>query len=116
LRLILHRKYGKTDYVFNAAYLNVGREMSDRRGSGAQAVFTVERELSKNFYIISEAFGNTVDERQPRGIYLLGALAYKVNKRLQFDIGARPGFGRDAPRVGIFAGLTVGVGNLLGKK
>jgi len=116
LRLIFNRKFDKTDVVFNASYLNVGREMSDRRDSGAQAVSTVERELPNKFGIIGEVFGNTVDEKQPRGIYLLGALTYKINKRLQFDIGARPGFGRDAPRVGLFAGLTVGVANLYGKK
>lgn len=96
LRLIFNRKLDKTDVIFNASYLNVGREMSNRRDSGAQAVFTVERELPNKFGIIGEVFGNTVDEKQPRGIYLLGALTYKVNKRLQFDIGARPGFGRDA--------------------
>lgn len=117
LRLILNRTLGKTNYVFNAAYLNVGREMSERRDSGAQTVFTVERELPKRFGIVGEIYGNTVDEAQPRGVYLLGALTYKINKRLHFDIGARSGFGRDAPRIGLFAGISVGAANLLpGKK
>ena len=116
LRFILNRTFGKTDYVFNVAYLNVGREMSRRRDSGAQAVFTVERELPKNFGIFGEVYGNTIDENQPRGIYLNTGLFYKINKRLVFDIGARPGFGRDAPRIGVYAGLTVGVANLLSRK
>lgn len=116
LRLIFDRALGKTDYIFNAVYLNNGREDGDGRDSGAQAVFTIERELSKKFDIVGEIYGNTIEENQPRGIYLLGALVYKVNKRLHFDVGVRPGFGRDAPRVGIFAGLTVGVANLYYKK
>ena len=116
LRLIFHRTYGKTDYIFNAAYLNNGREDGDGRDSGAQAVFTVERELSKKIDIVGEIYGNTIEENQPRGIYLLGALIYKVNKRLHLDFGVRPGFGRDAPKIGLFAGLTVGVANLYRRK
>ncbi len=116
LRLILHRTFDKTDYIFNAAYLNNGREDGNRRDSGAQAVFTVECELSRKFDIVGEIYGNTIEENQPRGIYLLSALIYKVNKRLHFDIGVRPGFGRDAPKIGLFAGLTAGVANLYRKK
>ena len=112
LRLIFHRTFGKTDYIFNAAYLNNGREDIKRRDSGAQAVLTVERKLSKKFHIVGEIYGNTIEESQPRGIYLLGTLIYKANKRLHFDIGVRPGFGRDASKIGLFAGLTVGVANL----
>ncbi len=116
LRLILNRTLGKTNYVFNAVYLNNGREMSQRRDSGAQTVFTVERELPGKFGIVGEIYGNTINESQPRGVYLLGALTYRISKRLHFDVGARPGFGRDAPRVGVFAGLSVGVANLLSRK
>jgi len=86
LRLIFNRTYDKNDFVVNFSYLNVGREMSDKRDSGAQVVFTFERELPKKFGIVLEVFGNTVDEEQPRGIYLLGAVTYKVNKRLRFDM------------------------------
>jgi hypothetical protein len=116
LRLIFHRTYGKNDYIFNAAYLNNGRADESGRDSGAQTVFTVERELTKKFDIAGEIYGNTIEENQPRGIYLLGALIYKVNKRLHLDIGVRPGFGRDAPKIGVFTGLTVGVANLYKRK
>ncbi len=111
LRLIFNRTYDKNDFVINFSYLNVGREMSDKRDSGAQVILSYERELPNKFGIIAETFANTVDAEQPRGIYALGALTYKVNKRLRFDVGARPGFGRDAPRVGVFAGFSVGVGS-----
>jgi hypothetical protein len=116
LRAIFNRTYGKNDLIVNFSYLNIGHEMSDKRDSGAQAVFTFEHEFPKKFSLIGEISGNTVDEQQPRGIYLLGALTYKISKRLRFDIGARPGFGRDAPRIGIVAGIVVGVANLYGKK
>ncbi len=116
LRLIFNRTLGKNDFVFNVSYLNVGRDDSDRRASGAQMAFAFERKLPKKFSVITELFGNSVDEQQPRGIYLLEALTYKINKRLRFDVGARPGFGRDAPKVGLFAGLTVGVADLYRKK
>jgi len=116
LRLIFNRTLGKNDFVVNVSYLNVGREDNDRRASGAQAVFAFERKLPKKFSVITELFANSVDEEQPRGIYFLGALTYKINKRLRFDVGARPGFGRDAPKIGIFAGLTVGVADLYRKK
>lgn len=117
LRAIFNRTYGKNDFVVNFSYLNVGRGGgSDRRDSGAQVVFTYERELPKRFGIIIETSGNTVDEQQPRGIYTLGALTYKINKRLRFDLGARPGFGRAAPNFNLFFGLSVGVADLYRKR
>ncbi len=45
-----------------------------------------------------------------KGIFALGAVTYKVNRRLQFDAGMRFGLNKDAPRVGVFAGFTVGIG------
>lgn len=111
LRAIFERQAGKFDFIFNASYLNVGRADSDRRASGAQAIFRVDYNLTKKIEIQTEFFGNTVDEELSRGLYVLGAFVYKVNKRLRFDVGARPGFGRDASAVGVFAGFSVGVGN-----
>lgn len=115
LRLIFDRADGKNDFVVNFSYINVGRQMSDKRQSGAQVVFTYERELTKKFGVIGEAFGNTIDEQQPRGIYLNGALTYKIGKRLQLDFGARPGFGPDAPNFNFFFGLSAGAADLYGK-
>ena len=40
---------------------------------------------------------------------LLEAATYKVNRRLILDAGVRVGLNDDAPRFGLFAGLTVGV-------
>jgi hypothetical protein len=60
LRAIFNRTYGKNDLIFNVSYLNVGRETSDRRDSGAQAVFTFEHEFPKNFSLIGEISGIVV--------------------------------------------------------
>jgi hypothetical protein len=114
-RLIFNRTYGKNDFVANFSYLNVGREMSDRRASGAQIGVAYEREMTKKFGFVTEIFGNTVDEQKPRGIYLLEALTYKINKRLHFDVGVRPGFGRDTPNFNFFFGLSAGIANLYKK-
>lgn len=117
LNFILQRTVGKNDFVFNALYLNNGREDANGRLSGAQAVIAYGRELPKNFTLINEAYAQTIDAAGgPRGIYTQSVIAYKINKRLRLDTGIRFGFGQDAPRVGIVGGLVVGVGNLFGGK
>ncbi len=108
---LLSKNFGKTDIDFNAAYLNVGREFGNRRASGGQAAFSVFREFENNFGIIGEIAGQSEDDVQPKGIFALGAVTYKVNKRLQFDTGLRFGLNPNAPRIGVFAGFTVGIGN-----
>jgi len=110
VRFILNRTYGKNDVTFNVSYLNIGRDDSERRASGAQMVLSYERELPRNFSLILETWGNSVSERQARGIYTLTALTYKINKRVRVDGGIRPGFGREAPNFNAFAGIAVGVG------
>ncbi|MGB8507176.1 MAG: transporter [Pyrinomonadaceae bacterium] len=113
---LLSKKMGKTDIDFNGAYLNVGREFGDRRASGGQAALSFSREFENNFGIVGEVAGQSEDDGQPRGIFGLGAMTYKVNKRLQFDTGLRFGLNPGAPRVGCFAGFTVGVGSPFKKK
>lgn len=107
---ILSKKVGETDLDFNVAYLNVGREDSDRRASGGLAALAFSHEFQNNFGVDGELSGNSVDDAQPRGIYVLGALTYKVSRRLRLDGGLRFGLNPEAPRVGVFAGFTVGAG------
>ncbi|MBA3633373.1 MAG: transporter [Acidobacteria bacterium] len=107
----MSKKINKTDIDFNAAYLNVGREFGDRRASGGQAALSVSREFENNFGVIGELAGQSEDDVQPKGIFALGAMTYKASKRLQFDAGLRFGLNPDAPRIGVFAGFTVGIGD-----
>ncbi len=113
---LVSKKVGETDIDFNVAYLNVGREDSNRRASGGQAALSFSREFENDFGFVAELAGQSSDDVQPRGIFALGALTYKVNRRFQFDAGMRFGLNPEAPRIGVFAGFTVGVADLFKKK
>lgn len=108
--VLVSKQFDKTSIDFNAAYLNVGREFRDRRASGVAAAFAVSREFDNDFGIAGEISGQSEDDMSSKGIFALGAVTYKVNRRLQFDAGMRFGLNKDAPRVGVFAGFTVGIG------
>ena len=112
---LLSKKFGQTDMDLNFAYLNVGREDSPRRASGGQAAVSFSREFENDFGVEGELAGQSLDDLQPRGLFALGALTYKVNRRLRLDAGMRFGLNPEAPRVGAFAGFTVGVANLFGR-
>lgn len=109
---LISKRIGRTEIDFNAAYLNVGREDSDRRASGGQAAISFARELNDSFKLIGELSGQSEDDVQPRGIFALGAFSYEVSRRLIFDAGLRFGLNPEAPRVGVFAGVTVGIADL----
>lgn len=113
---LLSKKLGETDVDFNVAYLNVGRDDSARRASGGLAAIGFSREFHNDYGIEGELSGNSVEDLQPRGIYALGALTYKVNRRFRLDAGMRFGLNPEAPRVGVFAGFTVGAANLYRKE
>lgn len=113
---LVSKKAGETEIDFNVAYLNVGREDSDRRASGGQAALSFSREFENNLGFVAELAGQSLDDVQPRGIFALGALTYKVNRRLQFDAGMRFGLNPEAPRAGVFTGLTVGLADLFKHK
>ena len=112
---LFSKKIGETDFDLNFAYLNVGREFGDKRASGGQAAFAVSHEFKNKFGLIGEIAGQSEDDVQPKGVFAHGALTYKGNKRVQFDAGMRFGLNREAPRVGIFAGVTVGVADFFKK-
>jgi hypothetical protein len=112
---LLSRKLGQTDMDFNAAYLVVGREGESGWVSGGQAALAFSHSYPNRFGIQGELSGQTKDDAQPVGLYTLGALTYKVNRRLVLDSGMRFGLTHDAPRVGVFAGMTVGVADFYRK-
>jgi hypothetical protein len=107
--LLLSRKFGETDVDVNGAYLIVGREDADGWVTGGQASVSVAHEYENHFGLEGELSGQTKDDSLPPGLYALGALTYKASRRVVFDTGLRFGLTHDAPRVGVFAGLTVGV-------
>ncbi len=114
---LLSKKLGEnTDLDINVAYLNIGREDSERRADGGLAAISLSHEFENKFGFEAEISGNSLDDVQPKGVYALGALTYKVNKRLRFDTGMRFGLSNEAPRVGFFAGFTVGVADFFEKR
>lgn len=114
--LLLSKKIGETDVDFNSAYLIVGREGEAGWVTGGQAAISITREFENNFGLQAELSGQSKDDALPPGVYALGAMTYKANRRLVFDTGLRFGLNHDAPRVGVFAGLTVGVADLYRRK
>lgn len=106
---LLSKKAGGADIDFNVAYLLVGKEGESGREHGGQAALAVSRDFHKHFAFEAELSGQSHDDVQPRGLFALGTLRYKAGRRLQLDGGARFGLMPEAPRFGLFAGLTVGL-------
>lgn len=107
---LMSKKLGVVDVDFNTAYLIVGREDAPGWITGGQAAISFSGEFKNGFGLIGELSGQSKDDIQPTGVYLLGAMTYKANRRLIFDAGMRFGLNQDAPRIGVFTGLTFGVG------
>jgi len=105
---LLSRKFGAVDMDLNGAYLIVGREDEPGWVTGGQGALSFAGEFDNGFGLQGELSGQTKDDVQPKGLFALGAMTYKVNRRLIFDAGLRFGLNADAPRVGVFAGLTIG--------
>ncbi|HEX8186771.1 MAG TPA: transporter [Pyrinomonadaceae bacterium] len=106
---LLSKKVGETDVDFNAAYLLVGKEGGPGWEHGGQAAVSVSRDFKNHLGFEAELSGQSRDDVQPRGLYALGALHYAASRRVVFDAGARFGLNPEAPRFGVFAGMTVGV-------
>jgi hypothetical protein len=106
---LLSKKVGETDFDFNVAYLLVGKEDGPGREHGGQGAFSVSRDFKNHLGFEAELSGQSHDDVQPRGLFALGALRYSRGRRVVFDAGARFGLNPEAPRFGLFAGVTVGV-------
>jgi hypothetical protein len=113
---LISKKVGETDIDFNAAYLIVGREQASGWISGGQAALSFARDFKSGFGLQGELSWQSKDDAQPRGVYALGALTYEANKRLIFDAGMRFGLNSEAPRVGVFVGVTIGAADFYGDK
>jgi hypothetical protein len=112
---LISKKFGQVDMDLNGALLVVGREDVGGWITGGQGALSFSGEFENGFGLQGELSGQTKDDVQPKGLYALGALTYRVNRRLIFDAGLRFGLNPDAPRVGFFTGLTVGLADLYDK-
>jgi hypothetical protein len=112
---LVSREVGATDIEFNAALLVNGREDQSGWSTGGQFALGFSRELKHGFGVQGELSGQSIESDQPQGAYALGALTYQTNWRTGFIGGMRFGLTADAPRFGVFAGVTISVANLYKK-
>jgi hypothetical protein len=105
----ISRKIGGTTVDFNAIYLLAGRTTNNGHASSGQAALAASHDLTKRWGIQGEISGFSRNDSQPGALFALGAGTYQVNRRLVLDGGLRFGLTPDAPRVGAFVGMTVGV-------
>jgi hypothetical protein len=80
--------------------------------SSGQGALAVSRNIAKRFGLQGEISGFSRNDAQPGALFVLGAITYQVNRRLVLDGGWRNGLTNEAPRVGFFAGMTLGVAQL----
>jgi hypothetical protein len=113
---LISKKFGSVDMDLNGAVLVVGREDASGWITGGQGALSFSGEFENGFGLEGELSGQTKDDVQPKGLYALGAITYKVNHRFRLDGGMRFGLTEDSPRVGVFAGITVGIAELYRKK
>jgi hypothetical protein len=113
---LISKKFGAVDMDLNGAVLVVGREDASGWITGGQGALSFSGEFENGFGLEGELSGQSKDDIQPKGLYALGALTYKVNRRFRLDSGVRFGLTEDSPRVGVFAGMTIGVAELYQKK
>jgi Putative MetA-pathway of phenol degradation len=113
---LISKKIHHTTMDFNAIYLLAGRTTSSGHASSGQSAFAVSQDLTDRWGIQGELSGFTRNDAQPGAMFALAAVTRKVNWRLVLDGGLRCGLTPMAPRVGAFAGLTVGLGDLYGHR
>ena len=101
-----------TTVDFNAFYLLSGRTTDNGHASSGQAAFAASHNVSKRAGIQGELSGYSRNDEQSGALFALAAFTYQINRRLVIDSGLRFGVTHDAPRNGVFAGLTVGVCDL----
>lgn len=109
---LLSKSVGKTTIDFNVGYLLAGRTSTNGHASSGQSALAVSRNVTTRWGIQGEISGSGRNDEQPGSLFLLAAVTWQVNHRLVLDGGARTGLTHDAPGVGVFAGMTVGIADL----
>ena len=109
LRALVSKRINRTTIDFNGIYLLAGRAAERGYASSGQAALAASYNVTEKFGVQGEISGFSRNDMQPGGMLGLGVVTYQINRRLVLDGGLRCGLTHDAPRVGIVAGLTVGV-------
>src|SRR6266550_3130105 len=109
---LLSKKIGGTTLDFNAVVLFSGRTTDNGHSTSGQGALAASRNVTRRVGIQGELSGFSRNDAQAGAMLALAAVTYQINHRLVLDSGLRFGLTHDAPRSGLFAGLTVGIGDL----
>lgn len=112
---LVSKKVGQTTVDFNAIYLLAGRTSGNGFASSGQAALAVSQNITKQFGVQGEISGSSRNDMQSGAMFGLGVVTYQLNRRIVFDSGLRFGLTSEAPRVGVVAGITIGIANLYKK-
>lgn len=113
---LFSKTFGATTVDFNAIYLLAGRTSGKGRASSGQAALAVSQNITKKLTLQGEISGYSRNDQQTGAMFGLGAVSYRVAKRVSLDGGLRFGLTPDAPRIGVVAGITIGVADLYKKR
>ena len=109
---LVSKKISGTTVDFNATFLFSGRTSDDGHASSGQGALAASHSVTRRVGIQGELSGYSRNDAQSGAMLALGAVTYQVNRRLVLDSGLRFGLTDDAPRCGLFGGLTFGIGDL----
>lgn len=109
---LVSKKIGGTTVDSNAGFLLSGRTTNNGHASSGQAALAASHNVTRRVGIQGELSGYSRNDSQSGAMLALGAVTYQINRRLVLDSGLRFGLTHDAPRSGLFAGLTVGIADL----
>lgn len=112
---LFSKTFGRTTVDFNAFYLLNGRTSRGGYESSGQAALGISQDVTRRFSLQEEISGHSRSDQDKGEMFMLGAAAYKINRRLVVDGGMRFGLTPDTPRAGVFAGIVVGMANLYKK-
>jgi hypothetical protein len=109
---LVSKKIGGTTVDFNVGFLFSGRTTENGHASSGQAALAASHNITKRVGIQGELSGYSRNDAQPGAMFGLGAVTYQIDRRIVLDSGLRVGLTPDAPRSGLFAGLTLGISDL----
>lgn len=113
---LVSKKIGEYTVDFNAIYLLAGRTRRRGQASSGKATLAVSRGITSTVGIAGEISGYSRNDQQTGASFGLGAVSYRVSRRVSLDTGLRFGLTSDAPRIGLVGGITVGVADLYKKR
>ena len=89
-----------------------GRTTDNGHAASGQGALAASRNVTRRVEIQGELSGYSRNDAQAGAMLALGAVTYQINRKLVLDSGLRFGLTRDAPCCGLFAGVTLGIGDL----